>query len=395
MGNPERLDRLAAEAAAFARSPELAARVRKAMIAHPRVLELSVETVMANLAALELVLSVSRSQVVRLCCGCPSLFYASPAAVGARIKVLANVFGWTSGEVVRSALKSPQVLQIDAEALRSRLPATAEALGLSVVAFGSMCRRQLGLAWLKLDEAGTRFEALRSVLETDPAALRRGLARFPSLLMQNPGSVGALLEDVATGLGVDAAVVRRAFLRQPSLLGFRAERLLGNVARLAEMLMVERSVIAQAALKFPPLFYLSAEKIAARARAIAMGLGVPFGVVVLAFCRSPSLASREANGVIARVGIALRLARALGQDAMAADILTKYPATATYSTRRLRERYMLARFGIWPNSWAALIVWDDARIAVALGRNLESVGSGSLAGRRITAVMACADARAD
>ena len=338
-------------------------------------------------------LGLTSAAVVKLCCGSPSLFYAKPDTVLARVERLAEMLGMTFSAFVRAAQLRPAAFNAAPEDAEKRLTGSAERLGVSSTEYKAMCRRCIGLIWLRPEAAKERLETLCRLFGVEAVVVRRMLRRCPFLLLLCPLSIERFLVDGAAILDVERDAWRRVVIRESMLIMSSLAAFERNIAGLArELGLAERNVV-QLALRCPPLLYLAPTRIAERVRLIASLIDAPVATVVAAFSRSPSLFVREAGSLLDRLRVCQRTAAHLGEHLSLAEVLVRDPTALTYDMHRLRERYLLVRLGLWSGSWMTVLKLGEERLHAALVRHGQRFPAGGRQARRLEAMLQCSSGR--
>ena len=186
--------------------------------------------------------------------------------------------------------------------------------------------------------------------------------REPRLIASDPENVASSLALLVTCWSIDTAAAAVFVVKEPKVaVSGRIRTMDANITKLAQKLGADKNSVVGAVLKFAPLAYQKPERLLAAVETGAAALGVPRETLVQAFLRSPALWIRRQEGWPLLLRFVLRIARALGAPLTAEQVLSKLPTALIYSRRRLLQRYVMARLGLWTWNWTALLTLSDAR----------------------------------
>lgn len=292
----------------------------------PFALTVQEHTVRRQLKQLCKALCIGRAEAVRSVRAVPSLLSCSEGLIAKRMSELRGVVGLSLAEWRRCARRYPILLTMKPATFAKRLRQQQGALKLTAAEYGKLACREPRLMLLSTD-AITRFTTGACTLwgwSLDEA--RRFVARTPKPLVS--GTISTM----------DA-----------------------NLSALATSFGVEKELLIKAVWAFSPLAYQKPERIVEAVDAGACALGVEREVLVEAVLRSPSLVARRPASWASRMRMVLRIAEALGDRITPTTMLAKFPAAMTYGSERLLQRYVLARLGLWPWNWMALLSLSDKR----------------------------------
>ncbi len=178
--------------------------------------------------------------------------------------------------------------------------------------------------------------------------------------------------------GLKRGEARQLVLKAPKILAFGlVETMDSNLQKLADGFACDKAKLVAAAKMFPPLAYQNPERLIEALKHGAVQLGVPRDTLAAALLRSPSLMARRPEGWRLRMRFVIRIARALGTEITAGEVLEKFPQALTYGPDRLLQRYAMARLGIWTMNWTARLTLPDARARILLEEHFRQRGDTS------------------
>lgn len=278
------------------------------------------------------------------------------------LEALTGDAGW--GRVVKTR---PELLSFAPGKLSRYMKEQPKAVGVTAALWRTWVIRWPALLAHAPATLTTRIDAQRDVLQLSAPAYHKLLGREPLLLTVSAERFAVLLATLGASWGVPPDVLRQLVVKSPKLLRSGSpQRMDDNVTMLAKGLGVERSDVIRAVLSFPALAYQAPARIVADAHRVADAIGVARAEFIDAVLRVPSLMVRRRQMWRGKLRLIRRIARALGEELRAVDVLRRFPTAMTYGTGRLMQRYVIAKLGFWSYNWQNLLTLSDRRARARL-----------------------------
>lgn len=284
-------------------------------------------------------------------------------AVHIRLKELTETLRINRKIAVRLVQKEPSLLCFKNGALAHRAGAHRRALGLTAQAWRACLIKHPGLLACTTETLKEHISRQKRALRLTSSGYREMIATRPDLLKRSPVSIETFLRNIVRHWGFGDAEARSFAANNPRLLcSGRFETMDRNIESLARGLKVDKADIIAAVRRFSPLAYQNPDRIIISVSSAAHSLCLPRPTLILALLRSPSLFVRKQDLWGRSLRLAVKMARALGKDITAAAALEMFPPLLTYAHRRLLQRYVVAKLGLWTRNWPALLTFSDEKI---------------------------------
>jgi hypothetical protein len=284
-----------------------------------------------------------------------------------RLTEVSKAFAVDAAAAMHIVQKEPLLLGYRNGSLVARSESIRRAAGFSPAewpAFIIACPRTITYSRTQI---ANNVAGLGRILQLSPARTRELLMREPRLIAKDPEDVASFLNILVKYWSIDTAAAAAFVVKEPkAAVSGRIATMDRNVTKLAHELGVDKNSVVGTVLKFPPLAYQKPERLLAAVESGTAALGVSRQTLVMAFLRSPTLWIRRHEGWPRLLRLVLRIAAALGASLTAEQILSKLPTALIYSRKRLLQRYVMARLGLWTWNWTALLTLSDARARAIL-----------------------------
>lgn len=339
-------------------------KLRAAISAHNRLLEMKPVTVVAKSRAIAAVLGLEDAEFYKISFRRPNLLYQSSDRMRRRIERLASVFGTSEAEVLQHVLQSGgALLTRSPEAVSEAIDELSDALGLKRSVVRSMLLRGGSVGTMRGSTMVRKAEALQVYLGVDRAQFGKIIARRPSLLARDLKSVKALVRELARGLGVTQAAVLGIVRTCPQIALQKASTLIGNFEKLEFGLGITKAEAAKLVCSLPALLYLDARRVSLRYWEACNRLGISLEDGREALRRAGSrVLAREPVKLTQKMRLVSRIARLLGEDLTRGEVFLRYPVAGSYAMDHLIIRYGVARSGLWQGGWIQLLQVSAGRI---------------------------------
>ncbi len=296
----------------------------------------------------------------------PGLLTVSGMAVKRSLNELRQLLG-ASESLIRIVQSHPVFLCYARDTLRRRTVRLRTLAGMASPAWRQCVRRCPGLLTAKPETFERRLRDQRRVLALTKAEYKELLIREPRILLRSAKAIGSFIKGLESVLGLSAAEARALVIKAPKLLH---SGLIGTMNRnldtLAKGFEVEKPRLVAAVKIFPPLAYQKPDRLIEAMGDGSRRLGVNESELVEAVLRAPSLLARRSEGWGPRMRLVRRIARCLGAELTAGDVIASFPAALTYGKSRLLQRYAMAKLGLWTWNWQTLLSFADSKARARL-----------------------------
>lgn len=345
--------------AAFGARPAkaVAGKIARALVGHSRLQEMRPEHIVDNVSELAAVLGVEKAVMFKLGMAQPSLFYAAPASVAARLRTLSLFFGITERELVRRALVSGGApLKGRPERLIETIKAVGVALSIEEGACRGMFLRGGSLLELRADTIIEKALWLKVFLDLEDKGLVRMLVRKPMILAYRSEAIAGFVREVALALGTDEAGVKGMLRRWPQIISTKSRTAAENAAQLRAGFGLSQEELVRLLKDFPALLYLRPQRVVDRHLEACerLGLTVAEGREIALRCGRRVL-GRDPRKLAVRMRLVARIGESLGENMTPGEAFLRIPQAASYGVERLLVRYGVARLGLWNQGLASLL----------------------------------------
>lgn len=197
-----------------------------------RILEVTPETLAANIEGTRLLLDVSLRGFFVMAAKLPALLYTRPDGHKLKIEKLALLFNVGIDEMRPVIIKNPALLSRTEHATASSLA------------------------------------AISAILDVAPPLAAKMIMKYPTLINVTPLTIEQNIDKASALLNLPRATYIRACIAQPPLLYLAPRTILANTLRSARLLGLKHDFFVQVALRAPSLLYRSPETLHVKVRLI-------------------------------------------------------------------------------------------------------------------------------
>lgn len=342
--------------------------IEKLAASDERLRERSPVSVAAIVRGSAATLGVSLGEWLSLIPGRSMLLTVQASKVQRQMKELGALLGLDRTGIVRVVRAHPAVLAYGSGNLRRRAMVLRKVVGLPVSVWKRCLRRNPNMMLSKVETVRKLVLGQRKILDLDAKTYAKLVERDPRVLSCGADKLAAIVQGMVAMWGLSPWSARDFIRRRPMMARAGLMTTLDrNLNALAEGFHVPKERLVRAVMSFPPLAYQKPERLLAVVESGARLLGVPRKAMVEAGVRSPSLLARVPGDLGARMRFVKRIAAVVGAEVTATEVLRKFPAALTYGNGRLLQRYTMAKLGVGPRGWMALLSLSDAKARAKLG----------------------------